>query len=232
MEGLGCGACALVGPCAGAALPNLRCLGCSAAAAHVFQPSPPHPRLPSTPILPSSTAPQVLDLNPDGVFFSNGPGDPSAVPYAVENAKKILGKKPAFGICMGHQARRGCGCYGAGQGQPPRGGGCPGCPDASGRMRALQSAPEQAPWLCPLAPARSQPASHHHLPPPAARLLQVIGQALGGKTFKLKFGHHGGNHPLRHTPTGARCTAGLGRLQREPALPRASRAPCPVPGRR
>ncbi|KAI7841584.1 hypothetical protein COHA_004754 [Chlorella ohadii] len=78
-------------------------------------------------------AEKVLDMNPDGVFFSNGPGDPSAVPYAVDNAKKILGKKPAFGICMGHQ---------------------------------------------------------------------VLGQALGGKTFKLKFGHHGGNHPLRHTPTG------------------------------
>jgi carbamoyl-phosphate synthase small subunit len=55
------------------------------------------------------------------------------VPYAVENAKKILGKKPVFGICMGHQ---------------------------------------------------------------------VLGQAFGGKTFKLKFGHHGGNHPLRSTPTG------------------------------
>jgi GMP synthase-like glutamine amidotransferase len=55
------------------------------------------------------------------------------VPYAVDNAKKILGKKPVFGICMGHQ---------------------------------------------------------------------VLGQAFGGKTFKLKFGHHGGNHPLRHTPTG------------------------------
>ncbi|KAL4430872.1 hypothetical protein ABPG75_006128 [Micractinium tetrahymenae] len=78
-------------------------------------------------------AEKVLDMNPDGVFFSNGPGDPSAVPYAVENAKKILGKKPVFGICMGHQ---------------------------------------------------------------------VLGQAFGGKTFKLKFGHHGGNHPLRHTPTG------------------------------
>ncbi|EFN59093.1 hypothetical protein CHLNCDRAFT_18988 [Chlorella variabilis] len=78
-------------------------------------------------------ADKVLAMDPDGVFFSNGPGDPSAVPYAVENAKQILGKKPVFGICMGHQ---------------------------------------------------------------------VLGQAFGGKTFKLKFGHHGGNHPLRHTPTG------------------------------
>jgi carbamoyl-phosphate synthase small subunit len=60
-------------------------------------------------------------------------GDPSAVPYAVDIAKQILGKKPVFGICMGHQ---------------------------------------------------------------------VLGQAFGGTTFKLPFGHHGGNHPLRHTPTG------------------------------
>lgn len=73
-------------------------------------------------------ASEVLKMNPDGVFLSNGPGDPSAAPYAVENAKAILGKKPMFGICMGHQ---------------------------------------------------------------------ILGQAFGGKTFKLKFGHHGGNHPIR-----------------------------------
>ena len=60
-------------------------------------------------------------------------GDPSATPYTVENAKALLGKKPIFGICMGHQ---------------------------------------------------------------------VLGQALGGTTFKLPFGHHGGNHPIRHMPTG------------------------------
>ena len=78
-------------------------------------------------------AEKVMEYNPDGVFFSNGPGDPSAVPYAVENAKKILGKKPVFGICMGHQ---------------------------------------------------------------------VLGQAMGAKTFKLKFGHHGGNHPIRFNPDG------------------------------
>lgn len=78
-------------------------------------------------------ASEVMKLNPDGVFFSNGPGDPSAAPYAVSNAKEILGKKPVFGICMGHQ---------------------------------------------------------------------ILGQAFGGKTFKLKFGHHGGNHPIRYNPTG------------------------------
>lgn len=65
-------------------------------------------------------------------------GDPSAAPYAVDNAKAILGKKPVFGICMGHQ---------------------------------------------------------------------ILGQAFGGKTFKLKFGHHGGNHPIRHNPSGAHSTA-------------------------
>lgn len=85
-------------------------------------------------VVPSTyTVDQVIALNPDGVLFSNGPGDPSAVPYAVETVKSVLGKVPAMGICMGHQ---------------------------------------------------------------------LIGQALGGKTFKLKFGHHGGNHPVRHIPTG------------------------------
>lgn len=84
-------------------------------------------------VVPASTpAAEVLAMNPDGVLFSNGPGDPSAVPYAVVNAKEILGKVPVFGICMGHQ---------------------------------------------------------------------VLGQAFGGTTFKMKFGHHGGNHPVRG-PTG------------------------------
>lgn len=78
-------------------------------------------------------ADKVLGMAPDGVFFSNGPGDPSAVPYAVANAKAIVGKKPVFGICMGHQ---------------------------------------------------------------------VLGQALGATTFKLPFGHHGGNHPIRFNSTG------------------------------
>ena len=60
-------------------------------------------------------------------------GDPSAVPYAVETVQELLGQKPMFGICMGHQ---------------------------------------------------------------------LLGQAFGGKTFKLKFGHHGGNHPVRHNDSG------------------------------
>ncbi|GLJ31374.1 hypothetical protein SUGI_0629600 [Cryptomeria japonica] len=77
---------------------------------------------------------EVLKLKPDGVLFSNGPGDPSAVPYAVENVKIVLGKVPVFGICMGHQ---------------------------------------------------------------------LLGQALGGKTFKMKFGHHGGNHPVRDLRSGS-----------------------------
>ncbi|KAB1208210.1 Carbamoyl-phosphate synthase small chain, chloroplastic [Morella rubra] len=78
-------------------------------------------------------ASETLKMKPDGVLFSNGPGDPSAVPYAVETVKEILGKLPVFGICMGHQ---------------------------------------------------------------------LLGQALGGKTFKMKFGHHGGNHPVRNLRSG------------------------------
>ncbi|KMZ63979.1 Carbamoyl-phosphate synthase (glutamine-hydrolyzing) [Zostera marina] len=79
-------------------------------------------------VVPSSwPASKTLNLKPDGVLFSNGPGDPSAVSYAVETVKEIIGKVPVFGICMGHQ---------------------------------------------------------------------LIGQALGGTTFKMKFGHHGGNHPV------------------------------------
>ncbi|OAY33325.1 carbamoyl-phosphate synthase small chain, chloroplastic isoform X2 [Manihot esculenta] len=81
-------------------------------------------------VVPSKwPASETLKMKPDGVLFSNGPGDPSAVPYAVETVKELLGKVPVFGICMGHQ---------------------------------------------------------------------LLGQALGGKTFKMKFGHHGGNHPVRN----------------------------------
>ena len=46
---------------------------------------------------------EILSSNPDGVFLSNGPGDPSAVSYGIETVKKLLGKKPIFGICLGHQ---------------------------------------------------------------------------------------------------------------------------------
>ena len=48
-------------------------------------------------------AEEVLAMKPDGVFLSNGPGDPEPVTYAIENIKKILGKKPIFGICLGQQ---------------------------------------------------------------------------------------------------------------------------------
>jgi carbamoyl-phosphate synthase small subunit len=80
-----------------------------------------------------TTAQDVLALNPDGVFLSNGPGDPEPVTYAHENIRQLAGRKPIFGICLGHQ---------------------------------------------------------------------LIGLALGGKTYKLKFGHHGGNHPVQQTETG------------------------------
>ncbi|CAK9143765.1 unnamed protein product [Ilex paraguariensis] len=85
-------------------------------------------------VVPSTwPAAKTLEMKADGVIFSNGPGDPSAVPYAVETVKEIIGKIPVFGICMGHQ---------------------------------------------------------------------LLGQALGGKTFKMKFGHHGGNHPVRNLRNG------------------------------
>ena len=80
-----------------------------------------------------TTAEETLALNPDGVLLSNGPGDPSALPYAVEATQNLLGKTPVFGICLGHQ---------------------------------------------------------------------ILGQALGGKTYRLKFGHHGGNQPVKYSPTG------------------------------
>jgi carbamoyl-phosphate synthase small subunit len=84
-------------------------------------------------VVPAQTsAEDVLALRPDGVFLSNGPGDPEPVGYAVENIRKLMGNVPVFGICLGHQ-------------------------------------------LC--------------------------GLALGGKTFKLKFGHHGSNHPVKNLLT-------------------------------
>ncbi|MBN1688103.1 MAG: glutamine-hydrolyzing carbamoyl-phosphate synthase small subunit [Candidatus Omnitrophica bacterium] len=79
-----------------------------------------------------SSAEEILKENPKGVFFSNGPGDPAAVPYVVESARKLVGRVPIFGICLGHQ---------------------------------------------------------------------MLGQALGGTTSKLKFGHRGGNHPVMDLKT-------------------------------
>jgi carbamoyl-phosphate synthase small subunit len=84
-------------------------------------------------VVPAKTsAEDVLALKPQGVFLSNGPGDPEPITYAVANIKKLLGRVPIFGICLGHQ-------------------------------------------LC--------------------------GLALGGRTFKLKFGHHGSNHPVKNLLT-------------------------------
>lgn len=80
-----------------------------------------------------TTAEEVLALGPQGVFLSNGPGDPQGVPYAAETVRKLLGKVPIFGICLGNQ---------------------------------------------------------------------IIGLALGGTTVKLKFGHHGGNQPVKDLTTG------------------------------
>jgi carbamoyl-phosphate synthase small subunit len=51
----------------------------------------------------TATADEVLSHNPDGIFLSNGPGDPAAVDYAIDTVKNLLGKKPIFGICLGHQ---------------------------------------------------------------------------------------------------------------------------------
>ena len=85
-------------------------------------------------VVPAKTsAEDTLALKPDGVFLSNGPGDPEPATYAIENIRKLLGRVPVFGICLGHQ-------------------------------------------LC--------------------------GLALGGKTFKLRFGHHGSNHPVKNLLTG------------------------------
>jgi carbamoyl-phosphate synthase small subunit len=85
-------------------------------------------------VVPAETsADDVLGLKPDGVFLSNGPGDPEPVDYAVRAIRGMMGRVPVFGICLGHQ-------------------------------------------LC--------------------------GLALGGRTYKLKFGHHGGNHPVRNNATG------------------------------
>lgn len=84
-------------------------------------------------VVPATTpAEAVLDMQPDGIFLSNGPGDPAAVPYAIEHVKRLLGVKPIMGICLGHQ---------------------------------------------------------------------ILALACGAETFKLKFGHHGGNQPIRDIHT-------------------------------
>ena len=85
-------------------------------------------------VVPASTsADEILSMDPDGIFLSNGPGDPEPLTYAIDNIRKLIGKKPIFGICLGHQ---------------------------------------------------------------------IISLALGGKTFKLKFGHRGGNQPVKNFKTG------------------------------
>ncbi len=85
-------------------------------------------------VVPAFTSPErILELSPDGIFLSNGPGDPGPVRYAVDTVRALLGKVPIFGICLGHQ---------------------------------------------------------------------ILGLALGGRTRKLVFGHHGGNHPVKDLSTG------------------------------
>jgi len=86
-------------------------------------------------VVPAKTpAAEVLDMNPDGVFLSNGPGDPEPCVYAIESIKQILEQKiPLFGICLGHQ---------------------------------------------------------------------LLALASGAKTVKMKFGHHGANHPVQHKDSG------------------------------
>src|SRR5262249_12120876 len=84
-------------------------------------------------VVPALTsAEEVLSLKPDGIFLSNGPGDPAPLQVEAQNVRKLFGKKPIFGICLGHQ---------------------------------------------------------------------VLGLAFGGKTYKLKFGHRGGNHPVINSLT-------------------------------
>jgi carbamoyl-phosphate synthase small subunit len=85
-------------------------------------------------VVPATTnAAGALAFNPDGIFLSNGPGDPAALPYAHEAVRDLMGQKPIFGICLGHQ---------------------------------------------------------------------VLGYAFGGRTFKLKFGHRGGNQPVKDLRSG------------------------------
>ena len=88
-------------------------------------------------VVPAKTsAEEILRMRPHGVLLSNGPGDPAAVSYVIETTRRLIGKVPIFGICLGHQ---------------------------------------------------------------------ILGLALGGKTYKLKFGHHGANHPVKDLKSGKVC---------------------------